>query len=72
VTNPLETYLKDLRDNRGTGAAVAETTYYTALSNLLNEIGKTLKPKVRCVVHLADRGVFLPRIAQTSTPTLRN
>ena len=38
--NALETYLKDLRDIRSTGAAVAETSFYPALSNLLNEIGK--------------------------------
>ncbi len=45
MTNPLEAYLKELRDIRGTGAAVAETSFYPALSNLLNEIGKTLKPR---------------------------
>ena len=58
--NPLETYLKDLRDIRSTGAAVAETSFYPALSNLFNEIGKTLKPKVRCVMPIADRGAGLP------------
>ena len=58
--NPLETYLKDLRDIRSTGAAVAETSFYPALSNLFNEIGKTLKPKVRCVINLANRGAGLP------------
>ena len=44
MTNPLEAYLKDVRDIRGSGAAVAETSFYPALSNLLNEIGKTLRP----------------------------
>ena len=58
--NPLETYLTDLRDIRSTGAAVAETSFYPALSNLLNEIGKTLKPKVRCVMNIANRGAGLP------------
>ena len=28
MTNPLEAYLKDMRDIRGTGAALAETSYY--------------------------------------------
>jgi hypothetical protein len=56
--NPLETYLKDLRDNRGAG--VAETSGYPALSNLLNEIGKTLKPKVRCVINIANAGAGIP------------
>jgi len=58
--NPLEAYLKEMRDIRATGAAVAETSFYPALSTLLNEIGKTLKPKVRCVINLADRGAGLP------------
>ena len=58
--NPLETYFRDLRDIRATGAAVAETSFYPVLSNLLNEIGKTLKPKVRCVINPANTGAGLP------------
>jgi hypothetical protein len=58
--NPLESYLTQLRDIRCTGAAVAETSFYPALSNLFNEIGKSLKPKVRCVMPIADRGAGLP------------
>ena len=42
---PLEAYLKDLYDHRGTGSNVAETSFYPALSTLLNEIGGRLKPK---------------------------
>jgi hypothetical protein len=57
---PLETYLRELRDIRSTGAAVKETSYYPALSSLFNEVGKTLKPKVRCVLTLANRGAGLP------------
>src|SRR5664279_438836 len=58
--NPLETYLQDLRDIRSTGAAVTETSYYGCLERLLNEVGKTLKPKVRCVINLANRGAGIP------------
>jgi len=58
--NPLETYLKEMRDIRATGAAVEETSFYTPLSNLLSEIGKTLKPKVRCFMGLSNRGAGLP------------
>jgi hypothetical protein len=58
--NPVETYLRELRDIRSTGAAVPETSYYGPLANLLNEIGKTLKPKVRCVINLANRGAGIP------------
>jgi hypothetical protein len=56
----LETYLKDMRDIHATGAAVAETSFYPALSNLFNEIGKGLKPKVRCVINPANTGAGLP------------
>jgi hypothetical protein len=57
---PLETYLRELRDIRSSGAAVKETSYYPALSNLLNEVGKSLKPRVRCIINLANRGAGLP------------
>ena len=40
---PLESYLTELRDTRSTGAAVPETSSYSALRTLLNEIGATLK-----------------------------
>ena len=55
-----ENYLKELRDIRATGAAVAETSFYPALSNLFSEIGKGLRPKVRCVMPIADQGAGLP------------
>jgi len=58
--HPLETYLQELRTVRLSGGAVKETAYYPALSNLFNEIGKTLKPKVRCIIHLQDTGGGLP------------
>ena len=58
--NPLESYLTQLHGIYETGAAVAETSYYPALSNLFSEIGKGLKPKVRCVMPIADRGAGLP------------
>jgi hypothetical protein len=57
---PLETYLRDLHEIRSTGAGVKETSYYPALSNLFNEAGKHLKPRVRCVINLANRGAGLP------------
>jgi hypothetical protein len=48
-------YLTALNANRVTGATVAETTHYTALQNLLNAIGATLKPSVRCITGLRKR-----------------
>lgn len=58
--NPLETYIRELRDIRSTGAAVKETSYYPALKGLLDEVGKTLKPKVRCVMNLRNQGADFP------------
>ena len=57
---PLETYLHELHDIRSSGAGVKETSYYPALSNLFNEVGKRLKPRVRCIINLANRGAGLP------------
>jgi hypothetical protein len=58
--HPLEIYLQELRAIRSSGAAVKETSYYPALANLLNEVGKKLKPKVHCIIHLQDTGAGLP------------
>jgi hypothetical protein len=58
--NPLETYFRGLRDIRSTGAPTPETSYYGTLANLVNEIGKKLKPRVRCVINLANRGAGMP------------
>jgi hypothetical protein len=68
----LETYLQDLRATRASGAAVKETSYYPALANLLNEIGKTLKPKVRCIVHLQDTGGGIPDGGLFTEEQIRN
>jgi hypothetical protein len=57
---PLETYLRELRDIRSLGAAVEETAYYPALASLLTEVGKKLKPKVRCIMGLQDLGAGFP------------
>jgi hypothetical protein len=57
---PLETYLHELRETRQTGQAQAETSYYSQLENLLNAVGRTLKPRVRCVMHPKNRGAGFP------------
>ncbi len=56
----LEEYLSDLKAVRATGAAVPETSYYPALSNLFNAVGSSLKPKVRCVINIKNQGVGIP------------
>jgi hypothetical protein len=58
--NPVETYLHELRELRASRAGVKEITYYPALANLLDEVGKTLKPRVRCVLQLQNRGAGNP------------
>lgn len=58
--HPLEIYLKEVHDIRATGAATPETSYYGPLAALLNEVGKTIKPKVRCIINLKNRGAGLP------------
>jgi N-6 DNA methylase len=58
--NTLENYLRDLRVIRSSGQAVDETSYYGPLAQLLNEVGKTLKPKVTCVINIKNRGAGIP------------
>ena len=58
--NLIERYLTDMGEIRGTRANVAETSFYPALERLLSDIGKSLSPKVRCVINLANRGAGLP------------
>ena len=58
--HPVEKYFKDIGEIRSTGGGVPETSYYHALETLLNEIGKKLKPNVRCVSQLADTGAGSP------------
>jgi hypothetical protein len=58
--HPLETYLRELHDIRATGAAVKETSFYPPLTNLLNAVGPTLKPRVRCIINLKNQGAGMP------------
>ncbi len=72
--NPLGTYLRELFLIRSSGAGQPETSFYGHLANLLNEIGKTLKPRLRCVMQLQnlgagmlDGGLFTPDQFQKSS-----
>jgi hypothetical protein len=58
--NHLETYLTHLHDARSTGEAVKETSFYPALAALLNSTGAELKPKVKCVINIKNRGAGIP------------
>lgn len=56
----IESFFADLRDTHVSGVGVKETSYYPYLSNLLNVIGKKVKPMVRCIVHPRSIGAGLP------------
>ena len=60
LTAAVETYLADLRLVWASGGATGERSSYGPLTNLLNAIGHTLKPKVFCVGELADQGARHP------------
>ena len=56
----VEEYFKDLHEIHQTGAGVKEESYYGSLENLFNGIGKSLKPQVRCIIQLMNRGAGHP------------
>ena len=60
LTAAVESYLADLRRVRASGGATGERSYYPPLSNLLNAVGGTLKPRVYCVSELAEQGAGHP------------
>ena len=59
-SSALETYIRDLRDIHTSGAGVKETSYYGRLETLLNAVGARLKPKVKAIINLANRGAGIP------------
>lgn len=71
LLSAVESYFVDLRLIRASGGATGERSYYTPLSNLLNYIGSTLKPKVFCVGELADQGAGHPDLGLYSAPRLK-
>src|SRR5512136_2782782 len=58
--NLIERYLTHMGEVRNTRSNVPETSFYPAIEQLLSEIGKSLSPKVRCVINLSNRGAGLP------------
>ncbi|MFN7573326.1 MAG: N-6 DNA methylase [Betaproteobacteria bacterium] len=58
--SPLETYLAECRDTLRSGSATPETSYYPALKALFDSAGDALKPRVKAIVNLANRGAGLP------------
>ena len=60
LTAMVKDYFDDVRKIRASGGGTAETSYYPPLTNLLNAVGSTLKPKVFCVSQLAQQGADHP------------
>jgi hypothetical protein len=59
-TELVREYLSRMADIHGTGGATKETSYYSALENLLNQFGKQLKPQVICNGQLRNSGAGNP------------
>ncbi len=58
--DPILNFFTDVRDTHVSGIGVKETSYYPYLANLFNSLGKSLKPRVRCVIHPHSIGAGLP------------
>lgn len=58
--NPVVAYLSKLAEIRASGHATNETSYYPAIEMLLNEVGKSLKPRVRAILQLKNHGAGQP------------
>lgn len=56
----LAQYLLSVQEIHGSGAAVKETSFYPALSQLFGAVGKGLKPPVYCVSILKNVGAGFP------------
>ena len=56
----LEEYFQGLKDIRSSGASVPEISYYNPLANLLDDVGKLLKPRVQTILQLGNRGAGFP------------
>ena len=56
----VEEYFRDLRDIRASRGATPEISTHTPLTNLLNAVGGSLKPKVFCINEVVDIGAGRP------------
>lgn len=58
--HPVEAYLAALRDAHATGQSSDELSYYPALSNLIDAVGRTLPRRVTFVSNIKNRGAGHP------------
>ena len=71
LTAAVEAYFTSLRLIRTSGGATPELSFRAPLENLLNAVGDSLKPKVRCVGELADQGAGHPDFGLYAAKQLR-
>jgi len=60
VTAPAREFLAEVHRVRASGGGTGERSFYGAFQNLVNAVGRSLKPKVFCVNELADLGAGRP------------
>ena len=63
LTTAAEAYFADLHRVCASGGGTGERSYYPALANLIGAVGRTLRPKVFCVLEGADQGAGHPDYA---------
>ena len=56
----VEEYLSDVGKIKSSGGGTVETSFYPPLTNLLNSVGSSLKPKGFCVSQMAQQGADHP------------
>ena len=71
LTTAVENYFTDLRSIRASGGSTPELSYYPPLTNLLNAVGSTLKPKVFCISAMAQQGADHPDFGLYSAPQIQ-
>ena len=71
LTTAVEDYFTDLRQIRASGGSTPELSYYPPLTNLLNAVGNTLKPKVFCISAMAQQGADHPDFGLYSAPQIQ-
>ena len=71
VETSIRTFLQRMVEIRSTGGATDETSYYSALENLMNELGKRLKPRVLCNGQLRNQGAGHPDFGLYSSKQCR-
>ena len=58
--NDLGQFLSACKAVHASGAGTVETSYYTAVNQLLDSVGAQLSPKVRCIMQLKNLGAGNP------------